>query len=78
MAWPGYTRSVEQGNTAPERSPGYVHAVSPEHGEPVVFTPGQVLPDWVRSALEAGGSLTADEAEGSFTLQVPPPTTGRP
>jgi hypothetical protein len=54
-----------------------VHATSPD-GEPVVFTPGQVLPDWVRSALEGGGSLIADEAEGSFTLRVPPPTTGRP
>ena len=76
MTWPGYTRSVEAGNPAPDRAPGYVHATSPD-GEPVVFTPGQVLPDWVRSALEGGGSLIADEAEGSFTLRVPPPT-GRP
>lgn len=54
---------------APRLSPGYVHAVSPVHGEPVVFTPGQELPGWVREALDAGAALTPDEHGGSFTLQ---------
>ena len=25
---------------------GYVHAVHPDHGEPVVFVPGEMLPSW--------------------------------
>jgi hypothetical protein len=54
--------------TGPRLSPGYVHAVSPEHGEPVVFTPGQALPDWVIEAVDAGAVLAPDEHEGSFTL----------
>jgi hypothetical protein len=71
------TRTVEQGNPAPRLSPGYVHAVSPEHGEPVVFTPGQALPGWVTDALEAGAALAADEHEGSFTLIVPARPRGK-
>jgi hypothetical protein len=59
------------GNPAPRLAPGYVHAVHPDHGEPVVYTPGQLLPDWVAEAIEGGAQLVADEAEGSFTLQLP-------
>jgi hypothetical protein len=32
----------------------YVHAVHPEHGEPVVYVPGQALPAWVVEELNAG------------------------
>jgi hypothetical protein len=31
----------------PRLSRTYVHAVHPDHGEPVVFVPGELLPDWV-------------------------------
>ena len=55
---------------APRLSPGYVHvAAHPGHGEPVVFSPGQLLPDWVAERLDAGATLTPDEHPGSFTLQ---------
>ena len=54
---------------APRMSPGYVHAVSPEHGEPVVFSPGQLLPGWMAEALDGGAVLVPDEHPGSFTLQ---------
>ena len=60
---------------APALSPGYVHAVSPVHGEPVVFSPGQLLPEWVRDELDAGAVLVPDEHPESFTLQ---PAKGQP
>lgn len=28
-------------------SPGWVHATHPEHGQPVVFVAGEMLPQWV-------------------------------
>lgn len=28
-------------------SPGWVHAVHPDHGQPVVFVAGELLPAWV-------------------------------
>lgn len=64
-----FTRSVETGAPVPRLSPGYLHAVHPDHGEPVVYTPGQALPEWVRDALAAGATLAPDEHEGSFTLK---------
>ena len=53
---------------APRLSPGYVHAIHPDHGEPVVYAPGQELPAWLREAIDGGATLVPDETEGSFTL----------
>ena len=36
------------------QSPGYIRAVHPEHGEDVVFVPGELLPQWAADALQAG------------------------
>jgi hypothetical protein len=30
----------------------HIHAVHPEHGEPVVFLPGEAPPDWVEAERE--------------------------
>ena len=57
-------------------SPGFVHAVSPEHGEPVVFTPGELLPPWVDAAIEDGARLVAGEG-GVLTLERPPAKPAR-
>jgi hypothetical protein len=38
---------------AGRQSPGYLHTVHPDHGEPVVFVPGETLPDWAAQALDA-------------------------
>jgi hypothetical protein len=62
---------------APRLSPGYVHAVHPEHGQPVVYQPGQALPDWLVAELDAGGVLVPDEHEGSFTLHPAKRKAGR-
>jgi hypothetical protein len=57
---------------APRLSPGYLHVeASPEHGEPVVYAPGQELPGWVQEAIDGGAALVADDIEGSFTLRLP-------
>jgi hypothetical protein len=48
-------------------SPGYVHALHPEHGEPVTYTPGQALPQWVLEALDNGAELVPEE-DGVFKL----------
>jgi len=35
-------------------SPGYIHCeagIHPDHGEPVVFVPGELLPGWVARTL---------------------------
>ena len=48
-------------------APGHVHAVSPEHGEPVTILPGELMPGWMRAELEAEGTL-AVEGPGVFTL----------
>jgi hypothetical protein len=53
---------------APRLSPGYVHAIHPVHGEPVVYTPGQELPEWLRAEIDAGAALVPDDIEGSFTV----------
>ena len=52
-------RVQERGDTLPPSpqfvlSPGYVRVpagVHPDHGEPVVFAPGQLLPDWAAELL---------------------------
>jgi hypothetical protein len=39
----------------------YIHAVHPEHGEGVVFVPGEALPGWAVDALKAGRGRVTDE-----------------
>jgi hypothetical protein len=51
-------------------APGFVHAVNPEHGEPVTIQPGELMPDWLLAALISGGSLKVD-GPGEFTLLPP-------
>jgi hypothetical protein len=56
-------------------APGYVHAVNPEHGEPVTILPGEMMPGWLLAELERGGTL-AVRGPGEFDL-VPAPKRGR-
>jgi hypothetical protein len=58
-------------------APGYVHAEDPEHPEygTLTFTPGQLLPAWVRDALDAGAPLLPED-EGVFNLG-PVPKRGK-
>ena len=52
-------------------APGFVHVdAHPEHGEPVVYTPGELLPDWLRDALASGATLKV-ESPGHFRLVLP-------
>jgi hypothetical protein len=52
-------------------APGYVHVdAHPDHGEPVMYTPGELLPDFVQDALRLGGTL-AVESPGHFRLVMP-------
>jgi hypothetical protein len=51
----------------PRLSPGHLHAVHPDHGEPVTYQPGELLPDWVLGELAAGATLKID-GPGVFTL----------
>ena len=48
-------------------APGYIHAIHPGHGEPVTYTPGQLLPDWLLEDLAAGAPLLP-ESDGVFKL----------
>ncbi len=58
----------------PRLAPGYVHVdAHPDHGQPVIYTPGEALPDFVLEALAAGGTL-AVEGPGVFRLVL----AGRP
>jgi hypothetical protein len=54
----------------PRLAPGHVHAVNPEHGEPVTIQPGELMPGWMIDALVSGGSL-AVEGPGVFSLVLP-------
>jgi hypothetical protein len=54
----------------PRLAPGFVHAVNPEHGEPVTIQPGELMPGWMLEVLMSGGSLTVD-GPGEFTLVEP-------
>lgn len=56
-------------------APGHVHAVNPEHGQPVTILPGEMMPPWLLAALEQGGTL-AVTGPGEFEL-VPAPKRGR-
>lgn len=47
-------------------SPGHIRAVSPVHGEPVLFVPGEMLPDWAAELMGAE-AFTRDDA-GVYTL----------
>jgi hypothetical protein len=52
-------------------APGYVHCdAHPDHGEPVLYCPGELLPDWVQDALRSGGTLAVESA-GHFRLVMP-------
>jgi hypothetical protein len=51
----------------PRLAPGFIHAVHPDHGEPVTIQPGELTPGWMADQLAAGASLTV-EASGVFTL----------
>ncbi len=54
-------RRAERGDVppaAPPRAvfaPTFQHATHPEHGEPVVFAPGELLPGWAADRLVADG-----------------------
>jgi hypothetical protein len=51
------------------QSPGYVHGVDPEHGEPVSFVPGELLPAWAAEAL--GAQRPEPDQHGVYHLAVP-------
>lgn len=53
--------------TDPRLAPGHVHAVNPEHGEPVTIQPGELMPEWLLDQLRRGATL-ALEGPGVFTL----------
>jgi hypothetical protein len=55
-------------------APAFVRAVHAEHGEPVVFTPGELLPDWAAEALEAGHGKFVDEG----VIELNPPARESP
>lgn len=55
------------------QSPGYIRAVHPEHGEPVVFVPGELLPDWAAEALAAGQGRVED----GYVVLEPPRRSGK-
>jgi hypothetical protein len=51
-------------------SPGLLKvAAHPEHGEPVDYQPGQLLPEWVSDMLVKGdATLKPTEYDGVFEL----------
>jgi hypothetical protein len=57
-------------------SPGHIHAVNPEHGEPVTILPGEMMPGWLLAELERGGTL-AVVGPGEFDLVAAPRKGGR-
>ena len=60
-------------------APGYVHCdAHPDHGEPVVYTPGQLLPEWVRADLAAGAPLVAEATGSSTSARSPGRPAGEP
>lgn len=62
-------------------SPGLVKvAAHPEHGEPVDYQPGQLLPEWLSSMLESGRALLRPlPLDGYFELvDVAPRDARRP
>jgi hypothetical protein len=62
-------------------APGLIKvAKHPEHGEPVDYQPGQLLPPWLSDALEKGdAALKPDTVPGVFYLVTrPKPVRARP
>jgi len=51
-------------------APGLIKVPAhPEHGEPVDYQPGQLLPQWLSDALASGAvTLKPHEVEGVFIL----------
>jgi len=49
-------------------APGHVQAIHPEHGEAVVFLPGERLPDWAAKAF--ADQKPVPTRQGSFTVFV--------
>jgi hypothetical protein len=56
-------------NDAGAVAPFYLRATHPEHGEPVVFVPGELLPVWAAALLQAGNVTTDDDG---VVVLVPP------
>jgi hypothetical protein len=52
------------------QSPGFIRGIHPDHGEPVLFTPGELLPAWVVAALD-GGKGHYEATTGVFVLDEP-------
>lgn len=50
-------------------SPGFIRAIHPEHGQPVMFTPGELLPDWAADALNSARGHF-DPTAGVFVLDA--------
>jgi hypothetical protein len=59
-------------------SPGLIKvAKHPEHGEPVDYALGQLLPKWLSDLLESGdATLKPHEVEGVFELVYRPGPVG--
>jgi hypothetical protein len=70
-------RAQDRGDTPPSTpqfmlSPGYIRVpagMHPDHGEPVVFAPGQLLPDWAAEALAE--QQPRPDAHGVYELVKP-------
>jgi hypothetical protein len=58
-------------------SPAYIKvAHHPDHGEPVMYQTGQLLPDWVADLLENGAVLRPTGDVDVFDLVMPKPKRG--
>ena len=65
-------------------APAVFHAVSPLHGEPVVFAPGELLPAWAADVLPdaservVGTVLVLDATRPRVRADVEPPVARAP
>jgi hypothetical protein len=62
-------------------APGLVKVKAhPDHGEPVDYQPGQLLPEWLSNMLEKGNAaLSPDAVPGVFHLVTrPAPVRAKP
>jgi hypothetical protein len=59
-------------------SPGLIKvAAHPDHGEPVDYQPGQLLPQWLSDLLERGdAALKPHAVDGVFELVMRPAPRG--
>jgi len=48
------------------QAPSYIRAKHPDHGEPVVFVPGELLPEWAAEKVKAGKAKV--DADGVMVL----------